>query len=109
MAETEAYLALIAALTGLGIWRGLRVVRNRLHTTQARGRLSCPVRGTDVVCLLERDPRTGHWTDVDRCSALEGSTTCDKECLTLLNDGIPLRPSTPIPPPGAPLRAADSE
>ena len=45
-------------------------------------RLTCPVSGKRVDCMLVEDTLTKEWVDVVRCSAFgDGKVNCDKNCL----------------------------
>lgn len=55
--------------------------------------IACPQSGGDVECLLTHNAKTGEWADVLACSAQSGGVKCEKRCIYLLNQGIPLVPS----------------
>jgi hypothetical protein len=98
MVDTEPFVALMALASGAALWRWWRGARGLRQAMACRERLSCPRSAADVECVLMRDPVTKKWTSVARCSAFRGAVTCDMQCLDFLNQGIPLRPSTPREP-----------
>lgn len=65
----------------------------RRHEVEKNCTLACPRSGADVECVLSHDMRTGKWADVVVCSAQGPTVKCEKRCIHLLNQGIPLVPS----------------
>ncbi len=70
------------------------VIRYRRHYEVEKDcTIACPRSGADVECVLAHDMRTGKWADVHACSAQGPVVRCEKRCIHLLNQGIPLVPS----------------
>jgi hypothetical protein len=88
--------------------RPLPVIRPRRHLRCVEVRLSCPKTAADVDCELLRDGCTGEYARVESCSAsgAEGRPACEQDCVSILNLGIPLRPSDAVKKESSPAEEA---
>src|SRR5262245_28953531 len=92
--QLSMWAALVFGVAGLVACARRQLARR--HEKRSRDeavRLSCPRSGSDVSCILRRDPVTGRWTSVRYCSGWTQQKDCERTCLHILDLGIPLTPS----------------
>ena len=87
---------LLIGFVGLGTVVRFYVQRRReMRAFDEPRRLACPRTAAEVDCVLRRDPSTGHWTSVRKCSGWPTQRDCDSSCIRFLELGIPLDPARP--------------
>jgi hypothetical protein len=103
MLEQFEWVALVttALIGGVVLGRRSLAILAWLRSRALEGRLTCPKRGSIVECTLRYDEGRRTYLDVERCSVFEGGPVrCERECVRLLNLGIPLDDG-PAPLPSA--------
>jgi hypothetical protein len=92
--DVAIWTALGVGLVGAGFALGqsIAALRTRRQTRHVEGRKACPKTGADVDLELVENAHTGRVLRVVGCSGSGRPPRCDRDCVWIMNMGVPLPP-----------------